>query len=116
MRIELWIASPPTCSVRTPRASLTATAPFCFFNSGRGSARGDRPQRLDDAAPHANIPVVEVDRRVAMAGNELQLLAEERQRPTFDPAVLVGGLAVAQAVAAPDGRHAGIDARSLEAG
>src|SRR5712691_10192743 len=24
MRIALWIASPPTCSVRTPRASLTA--------------------------------------------------------------------------------------------
>src|SRR6266446_7228566 len=26
MRIALWIASPPTCSVRTPRASLTAMA------------------------------------------------------------------------------------------
>src|SRR3979409_1211164 len=29
MRIALWIASPPTCRVRTPRASLTAMAGLC---------------------------------------------------------------------------------------
>src|SRR5687768_2630715 len=51
MRIELWIASPPTCSVRSPRASLTAIGgvPLAIErNHARGGgereerARGDR--------------------------------------------------------------------------
>src|SRR6185295_11310654 len=116
MRIALWIASPPTCMVRTPRALVTATAPFCFFNSVRRSARGDRPQRLDDAAPHANIPVIEVDRRVAMARDELQLLAERRQarlrRFTFNPAVLVRRFGVFQLIFFP---NQGIPESTLEA-
>src|SRR6185503_12948798 len=121
MRIALWIASPPTCMVRTPRALVTATAPgLGFFNLGERSSRSDRPERLYPAAAHADVPVVEVDRRVAMAGNEQQLLAERRQgrlwRFTFYPAVLVGGVSVLQSIFFPDQRHSGVHAGSLEAG
>src|SRR5690242_2336067 len=40
MRMALWIASPPTCSVRTPRDSLTAMEDFGFANEQRHAARG----------------------------------------------------------------------------
>src|SRR5881394_528446 len=116
MRIALWIASPPTCSVRTPRALVTATSSFfAFFNLVQRSPGGDRPQRFDHAAAHANIPVVEVDGGIAVPGDELQLFAQRGQRPALDPAVLVGSLGIAKSLAPPDARHARVDARGLEA-
>ena len=44
------------------------------------AARGDRPQRLDAAVAHADVPVVEIDRRIAVAGNQLQLVADLEAR------------------------------------
>src|SRR5947209_6005305 len=40
MRIALWMASPPTCSVRTPRESLTAMGELFFLAEERGNGRG----------------------------------------------------------------------------
>src|SRR5690348_17259168 len=44
--MALWIASPPTCSVRTPRASLTAIDDFDFLaangNHAESSEEGKR--------------------------------------------------------------------------
>jgi hypothetical protein len=62
MRIALWIASPPTCSVRTPRASLTAMAdprrePLTPLNAARrarcthGSIQTLCPPREKNALP-----------------------------------------------------------------
>src|SRR5260221_14486829 len=46
MRMALWIASPPTCSVRTPRASLTAMDEVGFLpdkgNDAAGCEKGER--------------------------------------------------------------------------
>src|SRR5713101_7592740 len=46
MRIALWIASPPTCSVRSPRASLTAMGDFDFLSDkGYHAERGEEGKR-----------------------------------------------------------------------
>src|SRR5258708_23774117 len=42
MRIALWIASPPTCSVRTPRASLTAMDDVVFLPDKGREAEGSK--------------------------------------------------------------------------
>src|SRR5258706_15997284 len=42
MRIALWIASPPTCSVRTPRASLTAMDDVAFLPDKGREAEGSK--------------------------------------------------------------------------
>src|SRR6516162_4422589 len=68
-----------------------------FF--GRGLSihrppRRDRPELLDAAAADADIPVVEIDGRVAMAGDQADLVAEPKPvggRRNREPAVLVGG-------------------------
>jgi hypothetical protein len=39
-------------------------------------SRGDRPELLDAVGADADVPVVEVDGRVAMAGDEADLVAE----------------------------------------
>src|SRR5581483_8841007 len=56
-------------------------------------ARGDRPQRLDPAIAYADIPIVQIHGRVAMAGNEHHLVAQmQRLRVATDDdlAMLVG--------------------------
>ena len=52
-----------------------------------GTARGDWPQRLDPAVADAHIPVVEIDGRIAVPGDELQLVAhvEARRLPRAHP-------------------------------
>jgi hypothetical protein len=60
----------------------------CFSNS----ASADRPKRLDPAIARADIPVVQVDGRVAMAGDEPDFFAEPRRRQAWrhrDLAMLV---------------------------
>src|SRR6185295_14181703 len=41
-----------------------------------GAARGDRPQRLDASCPDRDIPVVQIDGRIAVAGDQHHLVAE----------------------------------------
>src|SRR6266446_4896642 len=58
------------------------------------AAGGDRPELLDAVAADADIPVVEVDGRVAMAGDQADLVAEPEPVGVGrdgEPAVLVGG-------------------------
>jgi hypothetical protein len=55
--------------------------------------RGDRPDLLDAVAADADIPVVEVDGRVAVAGDQPDLVAEPEPvggSRDGEPAVLVG--------------------------
>src|SRR5208282_6883846 len=81
-------------------------------------AAGDGPDRLDPLAAIADIPVVEVDGWIAMAGDEAQLLADgERAIALSEPqhAVLVGRAHVFRVLATQEPRHAGIDAHGLEA-
>ena len=40
------------------------------------AAGGNRPELLDAVVPDADIPVIEVDGRVAMAGDQPDLVAE----------------------------------------
>src|SRR4051812_21263773 len=83
------------------------------------AARTDRPESLDDTLPHADVPVVEIHRRVAVAGHEKQLLAQLRRLGTardFDPAVLIRCPGIDEARLFPDQGHAGVDARGLEPG
>src|SRR5436190_16215561 len=52
-RMALWMASPPTCSVRTPRASLTAMDDFDFFmGKGKHAEAGHERERCGDEDRH----------------------------------------------------------------
>jgi hypothetical protein len=59
--------------------------------------RGDRPELFDAVAADGDVPVVKVDGRVAVAGDQADLVAQsEAVGGTRDaePAVLVGGAPV----------------------
>src|SRR5512134_2905760 len=115
MNIRVKAASTTTQPVRvSPKVSTgAAAASLC------GAARADGPQVLHHPAAHADVPVVEIDRRIAMARYQQHLLAQRRRRRArrdLDEAVLVRGLDVLEARALPHRGHAGIDARGLEPG
>src|SRR5512134_815724 len=108
----------PSTTTQPVRASLKPAIGLPCASLQR-PPRADRPEVLHDAAAHADIPVVEVDGRIAMPRHEQQLLAQRRRRRAcgdLDEAVLVGGLEVLEARALPHRGHAGIDARGLEPG
>src|SRR5712664_3402262 len=68
----------------------------------------DRPQRLDAVAAIADIPVIEIDRRIAMAGDEADLVADDERPvglPELETAVLVGGGGVFDVAEIGEGRH-----------
>src|SRR4029453_17253301 len=59
------------------------------------AARRDGPDRFDSAVPYADIPVVQVDRRIAMTGDEPDLFAEPqalRLGANLQLAVLIGDI------------------------
>src|SRR3982751_1693069 len=95
------------------------------MRSAEAAARLDWPDRLDDAvrepAAHADVAVVQVDRRVAMAGHEPDGLPERREarrrRPGLRPdhAVLVAAVGP-RPLALPEARRAGIERVRLVAG
>src|SRR6266446_9022484 len=81
--------------------------------------RGDRPELLDAVGADADIPVVEVDGRVAMAGDQADLVAEPEpvgHGRNGEPAVLVGGALVGCGGLVADERRARIEGERLEAG
>ena len=91
--------------------------------SGRPSinraAGGDWPELLDAIAADADIPVVEIDGRVAVAGDEAHLVADVepvRRARNTEPAVLVGGALVGGSGLVADERRAGIEGERLEPG
>src|SRR5260370_21668502 len=72
-------------------------------------SRRDRPDAFDAVLPDADIPVVEVDGRVAMAGDELYLVAELQAiggGGDAEPARLVGGALLGRGPLRPPRRRA----------
>jgi hypothetical protein len=70
---------------------------FRYLNLVDRTAGSDRPGLLDAATAHADIPVVEVDGRVAVTGDQPDLVAEPKPvggGRNREPVVLVGGTLV----------------------
>ncbi len=92
-------------------ARLTGSAPVSTCSapvstSINSAAGGDRPELLDAVGADADIPVVEVDGRVAVAGNQADLVAEPESvggGRGGEPAVLVGGALVGRGGLVADG-------------
>src|SRR5207249_7666114 len=79
---------------------------------------GDRPGRLDAAPADADIPVVEVHGRVAVAGDQAELVAEREAVSgggDRKAAVLVGGALVGGGGLVADERRARVEGERLEA-
>src|SRR5512134_3949110 len=73
------------CTFAAAHAATAITMPFISIlsrllfrprASPHCAARCDRPQRLDAPVANAYVLVVKIHRRVAMAGNEFQLVAQ----------------------------------------
>src|SRR5207248_8551379 len=83
------------------------------------SPRRDWPELLDAVAADADIPVVKVDRRVAMAGDEADLVAEAEAvggAGDAEAAVLVGGALVGGGGFVAHQRRARVEGERLQAG
>src|SRR5262249_20614413 len=96
------VSSPETCG-----AGIRSDEAPCSINR---TSRRNRPELLDTVAA-ADIPVVEVDGPVAVAGDQADLVAEPEPvggGGGGEAAVLVGGALVA------DERRAGIKGQCLE--
>jgi len=77
---------------------------------------GDGPELLDAVASDTDIPVVEVDGRVAMAGDQADLVAEPEPvggRRDGEPAVLVRGALVGRGGLVADDRRPRIEGERL---
>src|ERR1700737_3817359 len=91
-------------------------APRTLINRPMG---GDWPELLDAVAADADVPVVEVDGRVAMAGDQADLVAEPEAvggGRDGEAAVLVGGALVGGGGLVADERRARVESERLEAG
>src|SRR5215471_13147010 len=81
------------------------------------AAGGDGPELLDAVVADADVPVVEVDGRIAVAGDQPDLVAEPepvgggRDR---EPAVLVGGALIGCGGLVADERRARVESQRLE--
>ena len=112
-----WWALP---YLRTSLAENPARCDLAISTSGalhrlsiHRAASGDRPELLDAVGTDANVPVIEVDGRVAMAGDEADLVAEPKPvggGRDGEAAVLVGGALVGRGGLVADQRRAGIEA------
>src|SRR5882762_1349966 len=101
------------------KRAATGSRSTCSNISKRGPSGRNRPKRLHDALPHADVPVVEIHRGVAVAGHQQELLAERGRGSAWRdvyPSVLVRRGCVHEPGLLPDARHARVDARRLEAG
>jgi hypothetical protein len=79
-------------------------------------SRGDRPELLDAARADADVPVVEVDGQVAVAGDHADLVAEPEAvggGRDGEPSVLVGGALVGGGGLVANERRAGTKANAL---
>src|SRR5207253_2894207 len=74
-RTQLW----PRGQMRARLQRILDVVPCAFAHptSSRARASGaDRPQRLDAPVAHADIPIVQVDGRIAVARDQPDLVAE----------------------------------------
>src|ERR1700730_1406961 len=103
---------------------LSVTAParlpgYVAMCSIHPAACGDRPELLDAVGADADIPVVEVDGRVAMAGDQADLVAEREPGGgggDGEPSVLVRGALIGRRGLVADDGRAGVEGERLEAG
>jgi hypothetical protein len=96
------------CLGTTRRRTLVNRAP-----------RGNRPELFDAVATDGDVPVVEVDGRVAMAGDEADLVADLEAvggAGDAEAAVLVGGALVGGGGFVADGGRARVEGERLQAG
>src|SRR5438270_5848422 len=80
---------------------------------------GDRPELFDAAGTDGDVPVVEVDGGVAMAGDEADFVAEPEAvggARDAEAAVLVGGALVGGGGFVAHQRWAGVEGERLQAG
>ena len=85
--------------------------PTKSFTSIHRPPCGDRPDLLDAVATHADIPVVEIDGRVAVAGDQSDLVAEPEPiggGRDGEPAVLVRGALIGRRGLVANQRRGGI--------
>src|ERR1700730_7956031 len=83
------------------------------------TSRGNRPELLDAVAADADVPVVEVDGRVAVAGDEADLVADLETvggPRDAEAAVLVGGALVGRGGLVADGGGPRVEGERLQAG
>src|SRR5712671_1244895 len=83
----------------------------------RRASGGDGPELLDGVGADADVSVVEVDGRVAMAGDEADLVADLEPvggAGDAEAAVLVGGALVGGGGLVPDERRTGVEAERLQ--
>jgi hypothetical protein len=96
--------------------------PTCRFSEPRSVDRApgsDWPELFDAVGADADISVVEVDGRVAMAGDEADLVADLEavgRARNAEPSVLVGGALVGGGGLVPHQRRARVEGERLEAG
>src|SRR5437870_10720713 len=84
-----------------------------------GTAGGDRPELLDTIGADADVPIVEVDCRVAMAGDQAELVADLEAvggARDGEAAVLVGGALIGGGGLVADERRARIEGERFETG
>src|SRR5437667_3486146 len=84
-----------------------------------GTPCGDRPELFDAVAADADIPVIEIDGRVAVAGDEAHFVADVEPvggGRDGEAAVLVGGALVGGGGLVANGGETGIQGERLEAG
>src|SRR6516162_1543425 len=67
-----------------PTPPRLRSTPSLVASSDAGTAGVDRPQRLHAPIADTDIPIMQIDRRVAVSGDEPELFAE-RQRPRARP-------------------------------
>src|SRR6266404_6935373 len=104
---SVWPGLPRECVSSSRRASIYR------------AAGGDRPELLDAVVADADVPVVEVDGRVAMAGDEADLVAEGEAvggGRWGEPAVLVGGALVGGGGLVADERRTRVEGERFQAG
>src|ERR1700688_1869138 len=79
------------------------------------ATRSHRPKCLDATISNRDIPVVDIDGRVAMAGNELKLLVQPQHiMRVVDYTMFVGTLDVLDVGPPIDDGHAAVDALGLQ--
>src|SRR3954464_13418853 len=119
-----WSSNTPSATRRTICRASPARPPRSASGAARPRlinrpSRGNRPDAFDPVAADPDIPVVEVDGRVAMARHQPDLVAEPqavRRAADREPAVLVRGALIGCGRLVPHRRRPGIEGQRLQTG
>src|SRR5215510_14411288 len=104
--------------IRSRSIFMRNAAPSHATYSDAGTAGVDRPQRLHAPIADTDIPIMQIDRRIAVSGDEPELFAEReglRARPDLEFTVLVRDAGHFDVAAIMHPRRAALGAVRLEA-